>query len=147
MYGEGEHGTAGGPSGDLYVVIHVQEHHLFQRDGDDLYCELPITFPTLALGGELRVQTMKGDESLTIPAGTQTGAKFKLRGKGMPSVSGRGQGDLFVIARASVPRKLTRDQKHLLEELAKTMPEETPSAEGDDTADKPFFEKVKDIFG
>jgi len=147
MYGEGEHGTAGGPAGDLYVVVHVQEHHLFQREGDDLYCELPVTFPTLALGGDVRVPTPKGDDALTIPAGTQTGARFKLRGKGMPNVSGRGQGDLYVITRASVPRKLTREQKHLLEELAKSMPEETPAAETDESADKPFFEKVKDIFG
>jgi molecular chaperone DnaJ len=147
MYGEGEHGTAGGPAGDLYVVVHVQEHHLFQREGDDLYYELPVSFPTLALGGELRVPTPKGDEPLSIPSGTQTGAKFKLRGKGMPNVSGRGHGDLYVIARASVPRKLSREQKRLLEELAKTMPEEQPDAEGEDAGEKPFFEKVKDIFG
>lgn len=147
MYGEGEHGTAGGPAGDLYVVVHVPEHHLFQREGDDLYCELPVTFPTLALGGDIRVPTLKGDESLSIPAGTQAGARFKLRGKGMPNVSGRGHGDLYVIARASIPKKLTREQKHLLEELARTMPDETIDADADDTSEKPFFEKVKDIFG
>jgi len=147
MYGEGEHGTAGGPAGDLYVVVHVQEHQFFQREGDDLYCEVPIPFPTLALGGELHVPTLKGEETLSVSAGTQAGARFKLRGKGMPNVSGRGHGDLYVVARVAVPKKLTRDQKHLLEELAKTMPQEKVDADAADGADKPFFEKVKDIFG
>jgi molecular chaperone DnaJ len=146
MYSEGEHGTAGGPPGDLYVVVHVQEHPLFHREGDDLYCEVPVTFPLLALGGELRVATVKDEEIVTLPSGTQTGARFKLRGKGMPNVSGRGHGDLYVIARAAVPKKLTREQKHLLEELAKTMPQEVPDRSGD-SSEKPFFEKVKDIFG
>jgi molecular chaperone DnaJ len=147
MYGEGEHGTAGGPPGDLYVVVHVQEHSLFHREGDDLYCEVPVTFPTLALGGTVHVPTLKGQEPIDVPAGTQTGARFRLRGKGMPSVSGRGHGDLYVIARASVPKKLTREQKHLLEELAKTMPQENIEAATGDGQEKPFFEKVKDIFG
>jgi molecular chaperone DnaJ len=147
LYGEGEHGSAGGPPGDLYVVVHVQDHAFFQREGDDLYCELPISFPTLALGGEVRVPTLVGDEELRIPAGTQPGTRFKLRGKGMPNVSGRGQGDLFAIARVSVPKKLTKDQKHLLEELAKTLPQERLDGAAGDNGEKPFFEKVKDIFG
>ena len=147
LYGEGEHGAAGGPPGDLYVVVHVQEHPFFQREGDDLYCELPMTFPTLALGADVRVPTMKSEEELSIPAGTQPGARFKLRGKGMPNVSGRGHGDLYVVARVTVPKKLTREQKHLLEELAKSMPQEIVDPETADTSDKPFFEKVKDIFG
>jgi len=147
LYGEGEHGSAGGPAGDLYVVVHVQEHSFFHREGDDLYCELPLTFPTLALGGDVRVPTMKAEEELKIPAGTQPGARFKLRGKGMPNVSGRGHGDLYAIARALVPRKLTREQKHLLEELAKTMPQEIVDPETAESSEKPFFEKVKDIFG
>jgi molecular chaperone DnaJ len=147
LYGEGEHGSAGGPPGDLYVVVHVQDHAFFQREGDDLYCELPISFPTLALGGEVRVPTLVGDEELRIPAGTQPGTRFKLRGKGMPNVSGRGQGDLFAIARVSVPKKLTKDQKHLLEELAKTLPQERLDGAAGENGEKPFFEKVKDIFG
>ncbi len=147
LYGEGEHGTAGGPPGDLYVVIHVQEHPFFHREGDDLYCELPVTYPLLALGGELRVPTVKEEDEVTVPAGTQPGARFKLRGKGMPSVSGRGRGDLYVIARVAVPKKLTRDQKHLLEELAKTMPQSALDPESGEGSEKPFFEKVKDIFG
>jgi molecular chaperone DnaJ len=146
LYSEGEHGTAGGPPGDLYVVVHVQEHSLFHREGDDLYCEIPVTFPLLALGGELRVPTVKEEETVTLPSGTQTGARFKLRGKGMPNVSGRGHGDLYVVVRAQVPKKLTRDQKHLLEDLAKTMPQEVTDRSGE-SPEKPFFEKVKDIFG
>ena len=147
LYGEGEHGTAGGPPGDLYVVIHVQDHQFFHREGDDLYCEIPVTYPLLALGGELRVPTVKEEDELTIPAGTQPGARFKLRGKGMPSVSGRGKGDLYVIARVAVPKKLTREQKHLLEELAKTMPQSALDPATSDGSEKPFFDKVKDIFG
>ena len=147
LYGEGEHGSAGGPSGDLYVVVHVQEHPFFQREGDDLYCELPINFPTLALGGEVRVPTMVGDEEIKVPAGTQPGSRFKLRGKGMPNVSGRGHGDLYAVARVAVPKKLTKEQKLLLEQLAKTMAQDKLEPGAGDGADKPFFEKVKDIFG
>jgi molecular chaperone DnaJ len=147
LYGEGEHGTAAGPPGDLYVVVHVQEHPFFHREGDDLYCELPVAFPTLALGGDVRVPTMKAEEDLKIPPGTQPGARFKLRGKGMPNVSGRGHGDLYVIARAVVPRKLTREQRELIEELAKVMPQEIVDPETAESSEKPFFEKVKDIFG
>jgi molecular chaperone DnaJ len=147
LYGEGEHGSASGPPGDLYVVIHVQDHPFFHREGDDLYCEMPVSFPLLALGGDLRVPTVKDEAEVTVPPATQAGTRFKLRGKGMPSVSGRGRGDLYVIARVAVPKKLTRDQKHLLEELAKTLPQSALDPEGADSADKPFFEKVKDIFG
>jgi molecular chaperone DnaJ len=147
LYGEGEHGSAGGPPGDLYVVVHVQDHPFFQREGDDLYCELPIDFPTMALGGEVHVPTLVGEEELKVPAGTQPGTRFKLRGKGMPNVSGRGQGDLYAVSRVSVPKKLTKEQKHLLEELAKTLPRERLDASAGDGGEKPFFEKVKDIFG
>jgi molecular chaperone DnaJ len=146
LYGEGEHGALGGPAGDLYVVVHVQEHSFFHREGDDLYCEMPIAFPTMALGGTVKVPTLNGHEDLAIPGGTQPGARFKIRGKGMPNVGGRGHGDLHVIARVTVPKKLTRDQKRLLEELAHTLPQE--KLDGDaDSAEKPFFERVKDIFG
>ena len=104
LYGEGEHGSAGGPPGDLYVVVHVQEHSFFHREGDDLYCEMPISFPTVALGGTIKVPTLNGHEDLSIPAGTQTGGRFKIRGKGMPSVNGRGRGDLHVVAKVAVPK-------------------------------------------
>jgi molecular chaperone DnaJ len=147
LYGEGEHGTQGGPPGDLYVVVHVQEHPFFHREEDDLYCEMPLTYPTLALGGSIRVPLVKGEEEITVPAGTQPGTRFKLRGKGVPNVSGRGHGDLYVIARVSVPKKLTREQKQLLEQLATTLPADAPEAVRADSSEKPFFEKVKDIFG
>jgi molecular chaperone DnaJ len=147
LYGEGEHGSAGGPSGDLYVVVHVQDHQFFHRDGDDLYCEIPISFPTIALGGTIQVPTLNGHEELHIPAGTQPGGRFRLRGKGMPNVSGRGHGDLHVIAKVAVPRKLSKEQKQLLEELGTTLKDETIGAEGSEDSDKPFFERVKDIFG
>jgi molecular chaperone DnaJ len=146
LYGEGEHGSAGGPPGDLYVVVHVQEHPFFQRDADDLYCELPISFPVMALGGTVKVPTLDGREDLHIPAGTQAGARFRIRGKGMPNVSGRGHGDLHVIARVTVPSKLTKEQKHLLEELRKTLPVGGFDEDGEES-EKPFFERVKDIFG
>jgi molecular chaperone DnaJ len=144
LTGEGEHGTAGGPLGDLYVVVHVQEHPFFQREDDDLYCELPIHFPTLALGGSVKVPTLKNREELHIPSGTQPGTRFRLRGKGMPNVSGRGQGDLHVIARVAVPKKLSKEQKHLLEELARTMP--VQAEDGSGSEEKPFFERMKDMF-
>ena len=147
LYGEGEHGSSGGPSGDLYVVVHVRDHAFFHREADDLYCEMPISFPTAALGGTIEVPTLNGHEDLHIPSGTQAGHRFKLRGKGMPNVSGRGHGDLHVIARVTVPKKLTREQKHLLEELANTIKEETVTLDGSESAEKPFFERVKDIFG
>jgi len=141
---EGEHGTAGGPPGDLYVVVHVQEHAFFHREGDDLYCELPIQFPTLALGGSVKVPTLNGREAVNIPAGTQPGARFKVKGKGMPNVGGRGHGDLHVIARAAVPKKLSKEQKLMLEQFRKTLPEDV---EIDQDDERPFFERVKDIFG
>jgi molecular chaperone DnaJ len=147
LYAEGEHGSQGGPAGDLYVVVHVQEHSFFHREEDDLFCEMPVPFPTLALGGDIKVPTLDGRETVHIPAGTQPGARFRLRGKGMPNVAGRGHGDLHVIARASVPKKLTKEQRHLLEELAKTMPAEKVDGDGAASGDKPFFERVKDIFG
>ncbi|CAN5705589.1 molecular chaperone DnaJ [soil metagenome] len=143
LHGEGEHGTAGGPTGDLYVVVHVQEHDIFQREGDDLYCELPIHYPTLALGGSIKVPTLNGHEDLDIPGGTQPGARFRVRGKGMPNVNGRGHGDLHVIARAAVPKKLTKEQKRILEEFSKTLPSQ---AAIEQEADGSFFDKVKDIF-
>jgi molecular chaperone DnaJ len=147
LLGEGEHGTSGGPPGDLYVVVHVQEHHFFHREGDDLYCELPMAFPTLALGGSVKVPTLNGREELHIPAGTQAGARFKLRGKGMPNVSGRGHGDLHVIAQVAIPKKLTKEQKQLLEQLSKALPHQDVDPGHADEGDKPFFERVKDIFG
>ena len=115
LTGEGEAGTQGGPTGDLYVVIFVQEHEFFQRDGNDLHCSVPLAFTTLALGGEIKVPGIDGDETVKIPESTQTGTTFRLRGKGMPDVSGRGRGDILVTVQAVTPKKLTKEQKKLLE--------------------------------
>jgi molecular chaperone DnaJ len=148
LSGEGEAGPSGGPAGDLYVVIHVQEHPFFQRDGNDLFCEIPLHYPSLALGGDIKIPTLEGEEAFSVPEGTQSGATFTLRGRGMPDVSGRGRGNLVVRVKLVTPKKLTREQKKLLEELAATMPKEkfqpTPADEQDD---KGLFDRVKDIFG
>jgi molecular chaperone DnaJ len=148
LTGEGEAGSLGGPPGDLYVVIFVREHEFFQRDGNDLLCTVPLAFTTLALGGEIKVPGLDGDETVKIPESTQTGTTFKLRGKGLPDVSGRGHGDLLVTVQAVTPKKLTREQKKLLEQLAATLPEQKvkPSAREDED-DRGIFGKVKDIFG
>ena len=148
LSGEGESGPAGGPAGDLYVVLHVQEHPFFQRDGNDLYCEIPLAFPTLALGDEISVPTLDGEASITVPEGTQTGSTFRLRGKGMPDVSGRARGDLLVTVKAITPKKLTKEQRRLLEELKTMLPADTaqPTRVAEDE-DRGLFERVKDIFG
>ena len=145
---EGEAGPSGGPAGDLYVVIHVQEHQFFHREGNDLFCEIPLNYPTLALGGEIRIPTLDGDEPFTLPEGTQAGATFRLRGRGMPDVSGRGRGDLLITVKGVTPKKLTKDQRKLLEQLSATLPKEEfePTAAGDHE-DKGIFGRVKDIFG
>ncbi len=148
LTGEGEGGPGGGPHGDLYVVIHVQDHAFFQRDGNDLYCEIPLNFPTLALGGEITIPTLDGGEPYTIPESTQTGTTFRLRGRGMPDVSGRGKGDLLVTVKVITPKKVSREQRKLLEQLSTSLPKEqfepTPR---DDQEDKGLFDRVKDIFG
>jgi molecular chaperone DnaJ len=148
LQGEGESGPQGGPAGDLYVVILVQDHAFFQRDGTTLHCQVPINFTTLALGGEVTIPTLEGNEPLTIPPGTQAGHTFELRGRGMPDVSGRGRGDLLVGVTVSTPRKLTKEQRKILEQFAQTLPKEefspTPLGEQDDRG---IFDRVKDIFG
>ena len=148
LAGEGEAGTLGGPTGDLYVVIFVREHEFFQRDGNDLHCTVPLAFTTLALGGEITVPGIDAEQTVKIPESTQTGTTFRLRGKGMPDVSGRGHGDLLVTVQAVTPKKLNKEQKKLLEQLAATLPEQkvTLSAREEDD-DRGIFGKVKDIFG
>lgn len=149
LSGEGESGAAGGPAGDLYVVVHVQDHSFFQRDGNDLFCEIPLNFSTLALGGDISIPTLEGHETFKVPDGTQTGTVFRLRGRGMPDVTGRGgRGDLLITVKAITPKKLTREQKKLMEQIAATLPKEkfepTPRDEQDD---KGLFDRVRDIFG
>lgn len=151
LHGEGEHGSAGGPPGDLYVVVHVQEHPFFQREGDNLLCEVPAAFTTLALGGTLQAPTLDGNVEFDVPAGTQTGTVFHMRGKGMPNVAGRGRGELFVTVRVETPKKLTKEQRKALEAVAEILPPvtsgATPIASADAQNERPFFERVKDIFG
>ena len=136
---EGEAGTQGGPSGDLYVVIHVAEHEQFERQGSNLYEAVPITFAQAALGADIMVKTLDGEEKLKVPMGTQTGTVFRLKGKGMPQLGGRGKGDLFVSVSLITPTSLTREQRRLLEQLAEV--------ENKDLEDKGLVDKVRDIFG
>jgi molecular chaperone DnaJ len=148
LSGEGEAGALGGPPGDLYVVIVVQDHPFFQRDGNDLLCQIPVNFTTLALGGEIKVPLVSGErETLKVPEGTLTGSLFRVRGKGIPDVSGRGRGDLLVTVQAITPRKLSKEQRKLLEQLAATLPPQDfePTAREED--ERGLFDKVKDIFG
>ena len=151
LYGEGEHGLAGGPAGDLYVVIHVAEHAFFKRQGDDLYIQMPVTYPALALGTRLDVPTPAGnDVGVDVPAGTASGTRLRVRGKGMPSVQGRSKGDLYVQVSVQVPKKLTKEQRAALEKLAEVMPMGKPKpaeANADEDEDKSVFDKVKDLFG
>ena len=149
LTGEGEAGASGGSSGDLYVVVHVQDHPFFHRDGNDLLCEIPLNYPTLALGGSIRVPTLEGEETFEVPEGTQSGTTFRLRGRGMHDVAaGRHRGDLLITVKVVTPKKLTREQKKLLEQLASTLPKEkfepTPREEHEDRG---IFDRVKDIFG
>jgi molecular chaperone DnaJ len=118
LAGEGEVGANAGPAGDLYVVIHVKEHELFERQGNNLYVNVPVTFTQAALGAEIKVPTLDGDDMLTIPESTQTGSIFRLKGKGIVSLQGQGRGDLFVVTTIVTPTRLTREQKRLLEEFA-----------------------------
>lgn len=138
--GEGEAGKFAGPAGDLYVVLNIKEHKFFERDGDDLHCVMPISFPQAALGSDLEIQTLEGVETIKIPEGTQSGREFRMRGKGVPHLNERGKGDLIVEIRVQTPGKLSKQQKDLLRQLADTMTvENTPTSRG-------IFDKVKDIF-
>jgi len=119
LRGEGEEGDYGGPSGDLYVFIHVEPHDYFDRRGYDLYCRVPITFVQAALGAKIDIPTLTGSEKLKVPKGTQPGAIFRLKGKGIPHLRGMGRGDQIIEAVVTIPTELTRKQEELLNELAK----------------------------
>ncbi len=138
--GNGEAGVRGAASGDLYVVVHIREHAVFARDGDDLFCEMPVSFVIAALGGEINVPTLEGKASIKVPAGTQNGTVFKLRGKGIPHLRGSGQGQLLVRAVVEVPTKLTPGQRRKLEEFAESC--------GDQNAPmtRSFLERAKEFF-
>jgi molecular chaperone DnaJ len=139
--GEGESGRYGGPAGDLYVVLSVKKHKFFERDGDDLHCVMPISFPQAALGTDLEIETLEGKETIKVPEGVQSGKEFRLRGKGVPHLNERGKGDLIVEIRVSTPTKLTKPQRELMKQLSETMVvENEPHSRG-------LFDKMKDIFG
>jgi len=148
LQNEGEAGTGGGPAGHLYVVVHVQDHDFFKRDGVNLFCEIPVNFTTLTLGGEITVPTLDGDETVKVPEGTQTGTTMKLRGKGMPDVNGRGKGDLFATVQVQTPKKLSKEQRHLIEQLAKALPKEKfePRPHSETQDERNLFDRVKDMF-
>ena len=147
LAGEGEAGENGGPSGDLYVQIKVRPHPIFTREDSDLYCEVPINFTTAVLGGELDVPTLEGRVKLKIPAETQTGKMFRLRGKGVKSVHGGGIGDLMCRVEVETPVNLNRKQKELLEEFQRSMEEgngkHSPRTSSWFDGVKKFFEDMK----
>ena len=139
--GFGEGGLHGGPPGDLYVVLHVKEHPFFEREGNDLHCVIPVSYTQAALGAEISVPTLEGEQVLKVPDGTQSGTTLRIRGKGVPVLNGHGKGDLFVEVRVQTPSKLNKRQRELLQELeGLTHVENRPQR-------RTLLGKVKDIFG
>lgn len=139
--GEGEAGAYGGKAGDLYVVLRVREHTFFERRGNDLYCTIPISVTQASLGTEISAPTLQGKERLRIPEGTQPGSVFRIRGMGLPSLEGRGQGDLYVSIHVVIPTHMTREQRRLLESLHESTQVENKPVQ------RRTPERVKDIFG
>ncbi len=139
--GHGEAGVRGGPHGDLHIIVHVRDHEIFVRQDDDLLCEVPVQFTIAALGGEIEVPTLRGSARLKIPAGTQYGTMFRLRGQGMPNVHGHGTGDLLVRVQVEVPSKLSRPLRDKLEEFAGLANDEAYPLR------KSFLDKAKRFFG
>ncbi len=140
LRGEGDPGSKGGPNGDLFLNIRVKPHSLFKRQGNDVICDVPITFTQAALGAELEVPTLDGKVKYTVPEGTQTGSVFRLKGKGIPFLRGNGRGDQYVKVSIDVPKKLTERQRALLREFAELSGDEAHEQR------KSFFDKMKDAF-
>jgi molecular chaperone DnaJ len=140
LAGEGQPGANGGPTGDLYVFLKVKEHAFFERHENDLHCTIPLNIAQAALGCEIEVPTLERPHKVTVPEGTQSGAQFRLRGKGVPILNGGGRGDLFIHADVKTPARLTREQRKLMEQLRDSLPVDNAPA------DKGLFEKVKDYF-
>ena len=138
--GGGEAGLRGGASGDLYVVVHIKEHEVFTRNSMDLACEVPIPFTTAALGGEIRVPTLDGAVSLKIPAGTQSGSTFRIRGFGMPALQGLAKGDILTYVQVEVPTRLDSGQREALERFAELCGEEN------NPIHKSFYDRIKSFF-
>ncbi|UJF25467.1 molecular chaperone DnaJ [Suttonella sp. R2A3] len=143
LSGEGEAGENGAQSGDLFVEVRVRKHPIFVREGDDLHCSMPISFVTACLGGELEVPTLAGRVKLSIPAETQTGRVFRLKGKGVKSVRSRSEGDLYCTVNIETPVKLSSEQKALLEQFAETINE---GGNRHAPKEKGFFDNVKSFF-
>jgi molecular chaperone DnaJ len=141
LRGEGEAGPNSGGAGDLYVVLHVREHPLFAREGTDVVCEVPVSIAQAALGGEIQVPTLDGPSVVKVPAGTQSGSLFRLKGRGIPELNGYGRGDQIVRILVETPRKLTVRQRELLEEFARLAGEEVHPLS------KSFLDKVKSMLG
>jgi len=137
---EGQSGFNGGPAGDLYVVVKVKEHPIFERQGDDLFCTVPVNLAQAALGTQINLLTFDGLETVKIPEGVQTGSRIRVKNFGVPRLQGSGRGDLFVQVDVKVPSKLTREQRKLFEQLRETLPEENEPHE------KGLLDKVKDYF-
>jgi molecular chaperone DnaJ len=141
--GNGEPGTNGGPPGDLYIEIRIKKHDIFERDGDDLHCAVPISFTTAALGGEIHVPTLQGEAAIDLPEGTQTGKQFRLRGKGIKGVRSSFPGDLYCHITVETPVKLTEHQRKLLKELDESLKKggnkHSPNEEG-------WAEKLRSFF-
>ena len=140
LRGEGEIGERGAPRGDLYIFINVEEHEFFKRAGEDIHCEVPVSFVQATLGDEIEVPTLRGEEKLRIPPGTQSGAKFRLRHKGMPLLHSTRRGDQIIAVHVLVPERLTPRQKELLHEFEKSGGDETVKPQ------KGFFKQFKDLF-
>lgn len=141
LAGEGEAGSRGGPTGDLYIFVSIKPHEFFQRDAADIYCRVPISMTTAALGGDFEVPTIdSGRTRVRVPEGTQTGRQFRMRGKGMPVLRSAQRGDMYIQVVVETPRNLTRRQRELLEEFQRDQSTDThPDAQG-------FFARVKDFF-
>ena len=135
--GQGNAGKNGGPAGDLLITITVRPHELFRREGTSVLCEAPITFTQAVLGAELEIPTIDGKVKYTLPEGTQSGTTFRLKGKGIPSINGRGRGDQYVTVYIETPRNLNKEQKEALKKFAAAMGEDEASGQ------KPFFKKFK----
>jgi molecular chaperone DnaJ len=142
LSGEGEAGLRGGPAGDLYIFLALQPHEFFQREAANIYCRVPITMTTAALGGDIDVPTLDGGRvAVSLPEGTQTGRQFRLRGKGMPHMRGRGQGDMYVQTMVETPVNLSKEQRALLEQFEESLGDggTSPESEG-------FFKKAKELW-
>ena len=142
LSGEGEAGLRGGPPGDLYIFLSLQTHEVFQRDGANIYCQVPIAMTMAALGGDIDVPTLDGGRvAVTLHEGTQTGQQYRLRGKGMPQMRGRGQGDMYVQTMVETPVNLSKKQKELLGQFQASIGDGGTSPESES-----FFKKAKELW-